>query len=363
MRRRSCVPRTDPTPRRGSRGGSRGRQVGTERHSRHNLIDRSGYGQDLDRAINALVRQTERVRFDVEPVPIVASDEEIRASLVDAAIPPLLASVAHLTGDLSIILDDLRPDLARVLEPDAGYSPEQIAEARELAAGALIRHRDSGSPRQPPLGAADRRRLVEFVSGTAIDDDAEPLYEAELALDGADLRRPTWTVSEIRPDARVTVGIIGAGMSGIIAAHRLRQAGVEVVVFEKNDDVGGTWLENDYPGCRVDIQNHFYSYATAQTPDWPQYHSPQPVLLDYFRRCIDRFGIADCIRTSTEVLGARWDAGEHAWFVDTASDRGAPETHRFDALVSATGQLNRPSMPSIEGIGDFAGPSFHSARW
>ena len=85
-------------------------------------------------------------------------------------------------------------------------------------------------------------------------------------------------------------------MSGIIAAHRLRQAGVEVVVFEKNDDVGGTWLENDYPGCRVDIQNHFYSYATAQTPDWPQYHSPQPVLLDFFRTCIDRFGDVEFIR-------------------------------------------------------------------
>ena len=223
------------------------------------------------------------MRFDVEPEPIAASDDEIRASLVDAPIPPLLASVAHLTGDLSIIRDDLRPDLTRVLEPDAGYSPDQITEARELAAGTLIRHRDAGSPKPPPLTATDRRRLVEFVNGAPIDDDAESLYEAELALDGTDLRRPTWTVDEISPRAHVTVGIVGAGMSGIIAAHRLRQAGVDVVVFEKNDDVGGTWLENDYPGCRVDIQNHFYSYATAQTPDWPQYHSPQPVLLEYFR--------------------------------------------------------------------------------
>jgi 4-hydroxyacetophenone monooxygenase len=159
------------------------------------------------------------------------------------------------------------------------------------------------------------------------------------------------------------VGIVGAGMSGIIAAHRLRQAGVEVVVFEKNDDVGGTWLENDYPGCRVDIQNHFYSYATAQTPDWPQYHSPQPVLLEYFRTCIERFGIADCIRYSTEVLGARWDETECAWFVDTSSSGREPETHRLDALVCATGQLNQPSMPDIKGVDDFSGPSFHSARW
>ena len=294
---------------------------------------------------------------------MTASDDEIRASLVDAPIPPLLASVAHLTGDLSIVRDDLRPDLTRVLEPDAGYSPEQIAEARELAAAALIRHRDAGNPKQPPLTAAGRRSLVEFVNGSPIDDDAESLYEAELALDGADVRRPAWTVSEISPSPRVVVGIVGAGMSGIIAAHRLRQAGVEVVVFEKNDDVGGTWLENDYPGCRVDIQNHFYSYATAQTPDWPQYHSPQPVLLDYFRTCIERFGVGDCIRYSTEVLGARWDETECAWFVDTSSEGREPETHRLDALVSATGQLNRPLMPNIKGIDDFAGRWFHSAQW
>jgi len=303
------------------------------------------------------------MRFDVAAEPITASDDEIRASLGDAPVPPLLASVAHLTGDRSIIRDDLRPDLARVLEPDAGYSPEQIAEARELAAAALIRHRDAGNPKQPPLTAADRRWLVEFVNGSPIDDDAESLYEAELALDGADLRRPTWTVNEISPGRRVSVGIVGAGMSGIIAAHRLRQAGVEVVVFEKNDDVGGTWLENDYPGCRVDIQNHFYSYATAQTPDWPQYHSPQPVLLEYFRTCIERFGVADCIRYSTEVLGARWDEAECAWLVETSTAGGASEQHRLDALVCATGQLNRPLMPDIKGIDDFKGPWFHSARW
>jgi 4-hydroxyacetophenone monooxygenase len=303
------------------------------------------------------------MRFDVEPEPISESDDEIRTILVDAPVPPLLASIAHLTGDRSIMRDDLRPDLTRVLEPDAGYSPEQIAEARELAAAALIRHRDAGNPKQPPLTAADRRWLVEFVNGSPIDDDAESLYEAELALDGTDLRRPTWTVNDISPGRRVRVGIVGAGMSGIIAAHRLRQAGVEVVVFEKNNDVGGTWLENDYPGCRVDIQNHFYSYATAQTPDWPQYHSPQPVLLEYFRTCIERFGVADCIRYSTEVLGARWDEAECAWLVETSTAGGDPEQQRLDALVCATGQLNRPSMPKIKGIDDFSGPWFHSARW
>ena len=303
------------------------------------------------------------MRFQLQPEPVDATDDEILASLTDAPVPPLLAAVAHLTGDLSIIRDDLRPDLTKVLEPDAGYSAEQLEEARSLAAAALIRHRDAGSPKPPPLGDDELRRIVEFVSGAPIATDDLALYEAELAIDGLDLRRPTWRVEEVAADRAVRVAIVGAGMSGIIAAHRLQQAGVDVVVFEKNEDVGGTWLENEYPGCRVDIQNHFYSYACAQTPDWPQYHSPQPVLLDYFRSCVDQFGLRDRIRFSTEVSGARWDEAAQRWDVDVERADGTRATEHFDVFVCATGQLNRPSMPAIPGIDEFAGPWFHSARW
>ena len=80
-------------------------------------------------------------------------------------------------------------------------------------------------------------------------------------------------------------------MSGLVAAHRLRQAGLDVVVIEKNHDVGGTWFENTYPGCRVDVQNLFYSYSFAQRADWPDHFSPQPVLLDYFRTQADELGL------------------------------------------------------------------------
>ena len=333
----------------------------------HHTSRGSGSGRNSDGSINFIFAWIEaklgNVRFQIEPEPIDASDDEIRAALTDAAVPPLLAAVAHLTGDLSIIRDELTPDLAKILEPDAGYTPEQIALARSLAADALIRHRDAGSPSAPPLSDGDERRLVEFVSGTTIADADLPLYEAELAIDGQDLRRPAWQVDDIAPGATFSVGIIGAGMSGIIAAHRLRQAGVDVTILEKNEDVGGTWLENEYPGCRVDIQNHFYSYACAQTPEWPQYHSTQPVLLDYFRSCVDRFGLRDHIRFNTEVLGARWDEDERCWYVEVSQEGRPPSTERFDALVSATGQLKRPSMPDIPGIDDFAGPWFHSARW
>ena len=259
------------------------------------------------------------MRFDTEPQPITATDDEIADAVAASPVPPLLATVAHLTGDHSILRDDLRPDLTRVLEPDNGYAPDQVALARQLAAAALAAFRDAGSVSAPPPDPAGVQRLVEFVAGGPVGDEL-PLLEAELALDGADLRAPDWRVDDY--GRSFSVGIIGAGMSGIAAAHRLRQAGCDVTILEKNADVGGTWLENDYPGCRVDIQSHFYSYSFAQIADWPQWHAQQPVLLDYFRECVDRFGLRDALRLSTEVVVARWDDGEQVWHVDTLRPDG-----------------------------------------
>ena len=113
-------------------------------------------------------------------------------------------------------------------------------------------------------------------------------------------------------------------MSGLVAAHRLNQAGIEVVVLEKNDDVGGTWLENSYPGCRVDVSNLFYCYSFAQRDDWPQHFSSQEVLLDYFRGVADRFGLRPLIRFGTEVAVGRARRGDDA--VDPAGSQ--PTTAR-----------------------------------
>jgi 4-hydroxyacetophenone monooxygenase len=303
------------------------------------------------------------MRLHHDPEPITDDDATIRAGLADAPIPPLLAAIAHLTGDRSLLRDELRPDLTRVLEPDAGYTPDEIAAARELAAAALARHRDAGNPRCPAPDEEALRQLVEFVAGGSLDRDHLTLLEEELALEGRDLRAPTWHKERLAPQVDFTVGVIGAGMSGLAVAHRLTQAGVGVVVFEKNDDVGGTWLENVYPGCRVDIQNHFYSYSFAQTSDWPQYHSDQATLLEYFRMCAEELGVRRLIRFGTEVTDACWDDEQQRWTVEVRGPGGDVHVHHVDALVSATGQLNRPLMPDIPGIERFRGPWFHSARW
>ena len=285
--------------------------------------------------------------------------EQIEQLLEAADLPSLLAALAHATGDPGLAPTDLwlNPDLA--LQPDGGWDEQQTEKARVLASSGLQRLM---SPRTGADGPADDLVpfLIDWLTGADLDDGYRRMLAEELAVTG-DLRVPEPIRGDGWPptDADYPVAVIGAGMSGILAAHRLKQAGVDCVVLEKNPDVGGTWLENTYPGCRVDVFNHVYSYAGEQRPDWPQYHSSQPVLLDYFQDCARRWGIRDRMRFGTGVDAMSWDEHARCWTLQLDSG----ESVTAGAVVSAVGQLNRPLMPDIEGIGSFAGEKFHSSSW
>ncbi len=296
--------------------------------------------------------------------PIVESDDEIRTALEDAEVPPLLPALAYLTGDRSILLDELRPDPLLLGMPQGGFTEAQLAAARELALGALIRFRDGGCRPAPPPSDTELLQIMEFAVGGGADMAAYlPLLEEELAARGEDRRAPSWRKDDLATDLDFRVVIIGAGMSGLLAAHRLKQAGVPFVVFEKNDDVGGTWLENSYPGCRVDNPNHNYSYSFAQRHDWPLHFSTQDVLLDYFHRCADAFGVREHVQFETTVRAATWSDEEGRWTVRVECPDGREETLAANAVISAVGQLNRPLFPDIAGRDSFEGHAFHSARW
>ncbi len=303
-----------------------------------------------------------------------ADDETIRRAVRRGALTPLLVALAHATGDWSLLADDLRPDPAQVRDPDGGVSAEQRLEGQERVVETLqrLRREAAASPggsgevvatRAATPDDADLRRLMAFLTGEDPSDDYLALLREELDASGADLRAPSWRLYQLDPDRALRVVVIGAGMSGLMAAHRLDQAGVDHVVIEKNPEVGGTWLENVYPGCRVDVPNHLYSYSFAQRRDWPQHFSTQATLLDYFRRFADDHGIRDRIRFSTEVISATFDEATQQWQVAVSTPDGTTETLMADAVISAVGQLNRPKLPAIEGRDEFAGPWFHSARW
>src|SRR4051812_14436295 len=283
--------------------------------------------------------------------------------LQQAEIPPLLPALAYLTGDLSLLREDLRPDPLMMAMPQGGLTDEQQAAARQLALETLARFRDNGCQAAPLPSDDDLLKIMEFAVGGVEMAEYLPLLEEELAYRGEDRRAPEWHRSDVDPDVAFEVVIIGAGMSGLLVAHRLQQAGIPFVILEKNADVGGTWLENTYPGCRVDNPNHNYSYSFAQRHDWPLHFSTQDVLLDYFQRCADTFGLRDHIRFRTEVVSADWSERDLKWTVQVRTPDGHDETIVADAVVSAVGQLNRPNYPNIEGRDSFAGPAFHSARW
>lgn len=159
---------------------------------------------------------------------------------------------------------------------------------------------------------------------------------------------------------RPRVVIIGAGMSGLCLAIRLKQAGLgSFRILEKSDDVGGTWRENTYPGAACDIPAHLYCFSFAPKHDWSRKYAPQPEILEYFRRCADRFGLRPHIEFGTAVRKAEYDEAAAVWRVYT--ERG--DVLEADVVVGALGQLSRPYVPPLPGLETFRGARFHSARW
>jgi len=155
------------------------------------------------------------------------------------------------------------------------------------------------------------------------------------------------------------VAIVGAGFGGIGIAIRLRQAGFDdLVVFERADDVGGTWRDNSYPGCACDVPSHLYSFSFAPNPGWTRSFSGQAEIWEYLRRCVDAYGLKSNLRLGCEVLGATWDQTTGRWCLDTSD---GPDS--ADVLVAAAGPLSEPWMPPLPGLETFAGETFHSARW
>ena len=293
-----------------------------------------------------------------------ATDDELRGAIEQAELPSLMPALAYLTGDLSLVASELRPPSGGssvVLAAQGGMTEEQQELARRRALDALIAFRDGGCvPAAPPTRLADRRALMTFMTSD-VDDRYLPMLAFELGLP-ADSDAPDWTKEELAPGRDFRVAIIGAGMSGLAAAHRLRQAGIGFVVFERNDAAGGVWLENDYPGCRLDTSNFCYSYSFLQRADWPHQYSRGPEVRAYFQDAARRLGLLGHIRFGTPVRAARFDERAGEWLVTVDAD-GRRETGRFNAVISATGQLNQPSIPDIPGAADFGGVSFHSARW
>ncbi len=294
--------------------------------------------------------------------PITEDDQFIAEALKYAHIPSLMCALVHLTGDPELIRGDIRPEISFFGDEQGNITEKDQDKIRALALEALKKLRD-GAELPPPPSQEVVSEMVNFIVGRELSPDYGEFLHAELMLSGNDPYKPRGLDDIPAADREnFKVIIIGAGMSGILAGIRLQEAGIPFEIIERHKDVGGTWYQNTYPGCRVDSPNHIYSYSFRPS-DWPQFYSPQKVLREYFDNVAVEHGLKRHVRFGTEVTEARFDEDTATWQVDVKTADGHEHTLTANAVISAVGQLNRPNWPDIPGRERFKGISFHSTEW
>lgn len=160
--------------------------------------------------------------------------------------------------------------------------------------------------------------------------------------------------------ADLSAGIIGAGPGGLALGILLARAGFrDFTIFDREDDVGGTWRINTYPGLACDVKSHLYSYSFDLNAHWSRLWSAQPEILEYFERCADKHGLRPHLKLRTEIRSARWEQDAQRWCLTTAEGH----RHRFNVVVSAVGLFTRPLLPDLVEEETFTGTVMHSSRW
>ena len=172
------------------------------------------------------------------------------------------------------------------------------------------------------------------------------------------VRVPTRKGVSMSASSSPRVAIIGAGFGGIVTAIKLQKAGIDFVVFERSEGVGGTWWDNRYPGAETDAASHLYAYSFAPY-DWSRTHVRRAEIQGYLEHVAESFGLISSIRFKETVESVTWDDESSDYVVRTDSG----ETQHFQFVVSAVGLFAAPKFPVWPGLEEFAGEVVHTAQW
>jgi 4-hydroxyacetophenone monooxygenase len=301
--------------------------------------------------------------MDTGVQPDMAIDEAQLRELVAAAnIPSLLPTLYQLTGDDRWLSDDLKPTPTRGFSnhDDGGLSADRQAEVRAAAVEAVLAWSRGTAPAVPSPSEAEMARLMTTALGEPVDPGFAPMIARHLGFNGLGIEDAGLALKDSGRDFSVL--IIGAGFSGMAAAIALGRAGIPFTILEKNQEVGGTWFENRYPGARVDIPTVLYSYSFMGR-DWSENFSRRDELARYLVDAANQYGLRNRTRFAHEVTELRWDESDHAWTATALNADGAVVSFTASAVITAVGLHNRPNIPTFPGAEDFRGDIFHSARW
>jgi 4-hydroxyacetophenone monooxygenase len=285
--------------------------------------------------------------------------DQLELALADANIPTLLLVLQHLTGDSKWTNDPYRPARGKPLDDnDTGGLPQELqAEVRAAALEAVVAFREN---RFEPVSPSPEQ-VTHMLSCALVEDvpgEYGELLSEEMGFTSRDVEIPADVIPE---DFRVV--IIGAGLSGLCMAMKLAATGIDFVVLEKDEDLGGTWLENVYPGCGVDTPGHLYTFSFAPNAELTRYFAKRDEVHEYIERLASDTGINRHIRFNTEVVCARYQTAKGKWCVDVRQSDGHETSLVADVVITAVGMVNRPSIPRLPGLDEFPGPVMHTAAW
>lgn len=173
-------------------------------------------------------------------------------------------------------------------------------------------------------------------------------------------------IDQARP---LKVIYIGAGISGIDAAIQFPKyvpgQNLELVIYEKNADVGGTWFENRYPGCACDIPAHSYQFSFESNTQWSSFYAGQKEIWNYWKAVAEKYGVRKYMRFKMKCVEARWNEERAKWTVKLLNlETGKEETDESDVFMIGTGVLNEWKWPALKGLRDvYKGKIMHSADW